>query len=265
MSFRKLFIASCLATLFLWDAAWAQRTSNPQSSGQPGSSPGAVQNPPAAQSPVAPGDTTTTEEPSPASSSTPMNKGKEGKEQHWSGTLVDVPCMAKLLGNKRQGAAPGGAADPAGSQGSAPRFMGSGFAGQAGQQPGGAPTPGAPTQGQAPAAGPVPGQTPDNPGMTPAQQAQMARAERVDDAAKQCAASSSTQNFGLAMSGGQVVQFDSDGNSKAQEALKEVQVQPGKKIKAKVTGTMQSNVTVKVASVEVKGKRTPGSAPATGQ
>jgi hypothetical protein len=100
--------------------------------------------------------------------------------------------------------------------------------------------------------------------MTPQQSAQMAKANRIDNAAKQCAASASTQTFGLAMSGGQVVQFDSSGNSKAQEALKDVEMQPGKKIKAKVTGTMENQQTVRVASVEVKGKKGAGNASNSG-
>jgi hypothetical protein len=100
--------------------------------------------------------------------------------------------------------------------------------------------------------------------MNPQQSAQMEKATRIDKAAKQCPASPSTQNFGLAMSGGQVVQFDSSGNSKAQEALKGIEVQPGKKIKAKVTGTMENQQTVRVASVEVKGKKGAGSGPNSG-
>lgn len=264
MSFRKFLVGGCAGTLLFWGPVWAQRSPNPQSAGQQQSSPGAVQ-PGSAQSPVMPGNTTTTEEPSPPANSTGMNEAKEGKEQHWSGNLVDVPCMVKLLRNPQQGATSEGrtgssSASPAG----VPHFMGSGFDGQAGQQPGAGTTPGAPTQGQAPASPSLPSQqAPDSSGMTAAQKAQMARAEQVDKAAKQCVASSSTQNFGLAMSGGQVVQFDAGGNNKAQEALKEVQVQPGKKVKAKVTGTLQDKVTVKVASVEVKGKRAAGT-PASG-
>ena len=96
--------------------------------------------------------------------------------------------------------------------------------------------------------------TPTGPDMSQAQAAQMAKAERIDNAAKQCSPSSSTQMFGLSMSGGQVVQFDRDGDAKAAEALKDVSIQPGKKVKAKVTGTMANTTTVKVASVEVKGK-----------
>ena len=264
MRFRNVVTAGCAGTLLLWSAAWAQRGPGSQNLAQSGATQtGAQSQPGAAPSPAMP-DSATTQQPSPSSGSA-ANSGK-GKEQHWSGSLVDIPCMAKLLRNQQQGDTQGGgAASPGTPEGGAPHFMGSGFAGQGGQQPGGgAVTPGTPAAGQGPAAPSMPSQAPDNSGMTPAQTAQMAKAERVDKAAKQCIASPSTQNFGLAMSGGQVVQFDSGGNSKAQEALKEVQVQPGKKIKAKVAGTMQNNVTVSVSSVEVKGKRAPGGSSGSG-
>ena len=59
------------------------------------------------------------------------------------------------------------------------------------------------------------------------------------------------------MAGGEVVQFDPQGNAKASEALKEVPIETGKKVKAKVAGTMESKTTVDVASVDIraKGKR----------
>jgi hypothetical protein len=83
----------------------------------------------------------------------------------------------------------------------------------------------------------------------------MAKATLVDNAARQCAASASTQVFGLVLSGAQIVKFDNDGNAKASEALKEVTVPAGKKVKARVTGMMEHRDTVKVASIELKGKR----------
>ena len=69
-----------------------------------------------------------------------------------------------------------------------------------------------------------------------------------------CVASPSAQALGLATSDGQVMQFDPAGNTKAKEALKGADVQPGKKVKAKVTGTMEDKTTVKVAAIDVKAK-----------
>ena len=82
----------------------------------------------------------------------------------------------------------------------------------------------------------------------------MAQEDRVDTAAKQCPPGPSTQAFGLAMSAGQVVEFDKNGDALARGALKDTTVQSGKKIKAKITGTMENETTVKVASLDVKGK-----------
>lgn len=192
--------------------------------------------------------------PSVASSSA---NAKTEKPKHWSGSLVDVSCMSKALS---QTEAPKSGSGP---EGHLPHLLGSSFAAQTGQPPGG-PIP-AGQAGQAPGTpstypAPEGAQSPD---MSPEQAEQIAKASKVDEAAKQCAAGPSTQAFGLAMSGGQVVKFNTDGNTKALEALKEVEVQPGKKVKAKVTGTMQDESTVKVASVEVKGKRAPGSQPSS--
>jgi hypothetical protein len=53
---------------------------------------------------------------------------------------------------------------------------------------------------------------------------------------------------------GAVVQFDPAGNAKAKDAIKDANVEQGKKLKAKVTGTMENDTTVRVASVEVKAK-----------
>jgi hypothetical protein len=80
-----------------------------------------------------------------------------------------------------------------------------------------------------------------------------ARAAKVNDAARVCAASPSTPAVGLATGEGQVLQFDSAGNVKAREALKNADLDPGKKIKAKVTGKLQNRSIVLVASIELKG------------
>lgn len=171
------------------------------------------------------------------------------KEKHWSGSLVDLSCMAKALG------ASSAASPQAGPAPEAPHFTGEGAPSPqvGGQAPGGG-APGGMGPGQT-GQGPGPPTSAPMPGTGPDQRSQAdQQASRVDSAAKSCAASPSTQTLGLATSGGQVMQFDPDGNAKAKDALKEADVQPGKKIKAKVTGLMEDNTTVKVASVNVKGK-----------
>ncbi len=91
--------------------------------------------------------------------------------------------------------------------------------------------------------------------MTDSQdQARMEQEDRMNSAIKKCTPTASTQNFGLAMGNGQVVQFDNEGNLKASEAMRENPAEPRKKVKAKVGGTMQNSTTVNVASLEVKSK-----------
>lgn len=232
MTFKKLLVASSAGVFIFWGSALAQET-------------------------PAPGVAASTADPDPTSTSANVDTSKE---KHWSGNLVDVQCMVNMLNDKS-----GAGAEESGT--GAPHFMGSGLSGQVGQQPGVPTAPGGQTPGQGQATAPsLPSeqQGAQNPNMTPAQSAEMARAERIDNAARQCPASASTQKFGLSMSGGQVVQFDNSGNTKAQDALREVAVKPGKNIKAKVTGTMQDKQVVRVASVEVKGKRA-GNASGAGQ
>ena len=81
------------------------------------------------------------------------------------------------------------------------------------------------------------------------------------DQARKCAATSATTSFGLVLGSGELMKFDSEGNSKASDEMKEVAVRPGKPVKARVTGTKESGDTLNVASVEVRGKH-PGSSPA---
>jgi hypothetical protein len=256
MNLRQALTATAAAALFLGASAWARQSPSAQ---DPAQNP-AQNSPSAGQYPVTPANSTSTENPSVSPSSAKAKPGND-KPKHLSGNLVDVSCMEKALVNS-QSAPPTPATPNPGA--SAPQFADPGSTPGPAQHTGGG-MPG----GQSPTTSAPPGQpgaTPTNPDMSPDQAAQMARAAKVDDAAKQCVPSSSTQAFGLAMSGGQVVKFDSDGNARAQQALKDVAVEPGKKVKAKVTGTMEDNITVKVASVEVKGKRgtASGSTPGAG-
>ncbi len=85
-------------------------------------------------------------------------------------------------------------------------------------------------------------------------QARMEQADRMNSAIKKCTPTASTQTFGLAMGNGQVVQFNSEGNLKATEAMRENPALPGKKVKAKVAGSMLNSTTVNVASLELKSK-----------
>lgn len=251
---RKLWITGLLAMVAALGSVWAQQSPNDQSP----QNPGATTESATPQSPATPANPTTTENPSVnASSASAQRHMSTEKEKHWSGSLVDVGCMAKTLGSGTSNASP---AATAGTPAAAtPHFT---PAPDQLQQPGGQGA-GATPAGQAgsagrPGVGPTyPGQeSGQNPDISQTQSAQAAAAaERMDAAAKQCAASTSTQSFGLALSDGKVVQLDNQGNTQASEALKTIDVQPGKKVKAKVTGAVEDNNIVRVASVEVKGKK----------
>lgn len=206
-------ITAPLACVLMWSAGWAQQ--------QPGH-----QNPPEASE---------------------RSAKSAVKEKHWSGSLVDVGCMAKTLGTETKGSAQ-----------TEPELVVPHLVGADPPSPQTAPLPGAPGQGgmgmgqRAQQPGP-PTQT-SSPDMNAAEQAQLDEVNRVENAAKVCAASPLTQALGLATPDGRVMQFDQDGNGKVKEALKNADVQSGKQVKAKVTGTMEEKNTVKVAAVEVKGK-----------
>lgn len=257
MTIRRLLVVTSSAALFLvWGAAGAQTAG--QTAGQAGRTP--QQYPTTgAQNAAAPAGPTATE--TPDTTSATENQKTNQKEKHWSGSLVDVSCMAKELSaasnaptQQPAATAPAGvphfAASEPSPEGGQQRPGGGGAMGPGGGNPNTTPTPSTATPGA--------------PDMGPTESAQMAKAARIDNAAKQCPPSSSTQMFGLSMSGGQVVQFDREGDAKAAEALKEVSVQPRKKVKAKVTGVMANTTTVKVASVEVKGKHSPQESSSSG-
>jgi hypothetical protein len=178
--------------------------------------------------------------------STSTEKRKSEKEKHWSGSLVDANCMAKAISGMTQSSSQSQAGT---TQRELPEPVPQNPAPQADRSPRMGP-------GQQQAGALPPGQNPDqNPDLSQAQAAQMARAARIDNEAKQCAATIATTVFGLALPDGQVVRFDDEGNAKAGAALKAVVVEPGKRVKATVTGTLEGGDTVKVAAVGVKGKR----------
>jgi hypothetical protein len=183
--------------------------------------------------------------------SSSSSKKSSTKTKAWHGKLVDANCiaqaMAKTAPSVPQGASPGipHFVSDSGAQGQYP-----GGAGQQQQMPGGQP-------GQSPTSqqpnGPGVPNSP-NPGMGPGESPQAQRAAMVDKAAKQCAATTSTAAFGLVEADGRIIRFGTNGNNQASEAVKQVQLKPGKAVKATVKGTEQSGGSLEVTSVEVKGK-----------
>jgi hypothetical protein len=226
-----LISGSVVLSVLLWGSAWVAQGSGAQSQST-------------AQS---------TDNQNPSGESSSSAKHKPQKEKHWSGSLVDVNCMSKAAqtgstdensGRSNTGAPPRQwVAEGLGQSSPSPQ-MGPGQSRQPGTLP--------------------PGQNPDqNPDISQAQAAQMARADKLDQEAKQCVATVSTTAFGLMAPGGQMVRFNDDGNAKAGEALRTTTVEPGKPVKAKVTGILAGGDTVTVSSVEIKAKAGKHASPAS--
>ena len=73
-------------------------------------------------------------------------------------------------------------------------------------------------------------------------------------AARQCAATPSTTSFALTLGVGHVIKFDGASDSKIIQAVKNVELEPGKVVKATIKGIDQGSGSMQVASVEVKHK-----------
>ena len=91
------------------------------------------------------------------------------------------------------------------------------------------------------------------------QTAQLKRAKMLEAAATAtaCTPSRPTMHYGLLISGGQLLKFDAAGDFKAKEAIDISPVEPGKTVKVKVTGIVVADDTVRVASIELRGRIPP--------
>ncbi len=89
------------------------------------------------------------------------------------------------------------------------------------------------------------------------QTAQLKRAKMLEDVATACTASRPTMHYGLLISGGRLLKFDAAGDFKAKEAIDISPVEPGKTVKVKVTGIVEAEGTVRVASIELNGRTPP--------
>lgn len=184
-----------------------------------------------------------------AASSIPTQKKSNVHPLHWKGSLIDIACMKRYLSFRPVGNDPE-AQGPRFRPADTPHFLpANGARGLAAGQ--------TITIGDAGGrAITVLAQPPESPNY-PLAKEKMVRL--FDRGVVQCAATPSTRAFGLAMWNGvkgysRLLPFDEVGNERAAEALRDVIVKPGKKLEAKVTGTMVDGTTVDVDSVDVKGK-----------
>ncbi len=221
----KNIIVLCAGTLlFLWTGAWAQQASG------------------TAPQPVA-GQTTS-----------PSKQKKTEKPKKWQGKLVDANCIVKAMNTV---AAPA----PYSTGSGFPHFAGSASApaqyqNQGGTTPQQQTQPGAqtgPNPNQPQPMGPI-GPPVEGPDIGPFDTAQSQRSALVDAAAKECAATSTTSQFGLLTDSGAVMKFGKSGNSKASQAVKEVELKPKKPVEATVRGLQDNKGHVLVTSVAVKGR-----------
>jgi hypothetical protein len=231
LKLRGILVGFPLAALFFWSTGWAQQPSTSLNSAG-------------------------------ASSQNAQNGNMGAKQKHWNGTLIDMGCMTSKLGAEYIRYA---AQDPTLGM---PRLSGWGAAmaqeymSQVGPPTGNMLGPGqqSPSPATAQQAGnPANMQRPDPATVAPLQEAYageqttQSRLSSVNDAAKVCGASSASESVGVATGAGQVLKFDHDGMMKTKEALKSVDLASAKKVKAKVTGTLEDAATVRVASIDIKG------------
>jgi hypothetical protein len=220
-----LVMSSVVLSVFLWGTSWVVAQGS------------VAQSQSAAQG---------TENQTPAAKSGSTAQHKAEKEKHWSGSLVDANCMVKAMSS------PTGAADQNSGRANAGAPQREWLTEGPGQTP--APQMG-PAQSPRQTGALPPGQNPDqNPDISQTQAAQMAQADKLDKEVRQCVATAATTAFGLVPADGQMVRLDDEGNTKAGEALRAATVEPGKPVKAKVTGILAAGDTVNVSAVEIKGK-----------
>ena len=89
------------------------------------------------------------------------------------------------------------------------------------------------------------------------QEAQLRRVKVLEQVAKACTPTLPTVHYGLLISGGQLLKFDKTGDFKAKEAINVSPVEPEKIVKVKVTGVIEAEGTLGVASIELKGRIPP--------
>jgi hypothetical protein len=196
--------------------------------------------------------------------SSPAKQEKTEKPKRWKGKLVDANCVVKALNTVSvHDLSSAGQGAPHFANGPAQPEPFLGGAAQQGHTPVttcpglGCLTPAGKT-GPGPMrgglGGPMGTET-RNPGKRSDVKTRMHRAELVQGVIKRCTASKSTSEFGLALSGGRLIQFDQDGNRKASQAIKVAELRPGKPAKATVKGIVESSGSVHVTSVQIKGER----------
>lgn len=85
-----------------------------------------------------------------------------------------------------------------------------------------------------------------------AQEAQLWRMKMLEEAATACTPRNPTKHFGLWIAEGKLLKFDDAGNLKSKEIVDTSRLEPGQKVKVRVTGAIEEADTISVASIEIK-------------
>ena len=184
----------------------------------------------------------------------PALPGKAQKPRKWTGSLVDADCMSKAL---RRVSGIDEALFPDPLSGYWQTLESSQRTGQERNSGAWSPQGQPETPSHAAWSMDSDGEPEGSERQIAVQAAQLKRAKMLEDVATAFTPSRPTMHYGLLISGGTLLKFDAAGNFKAKEASEISPVEPGKTVKVKVTGIVEAEDTVRVASIELKGRIPP--------
>ncbi len=184
----------------------------------------------------------------------PVLPGKAQKPRKWTGSLVDADCMSKAL-RRVSGIDEALFPDPLSefwqtlqdSQRAEQERNSGGWSPQGQPQ----------TPSRAAWSRESDGEPDASERQIATQTAQLQKAKMLENVATACTPRRPTMHYGLLISSGTLLKFDAAGDFKAKEAIEISPVEPGKTFKVKVTGIVEADDTVRVASIELKGRIPP--------
>lgn len=181
----------------------------------------------------------------------PAPPKKSQKPRKWTGNLVDAACMNKAL-NRLPSYDEALFPDPlAGIW----QTLHNGEQAERERNPGAWSPQGQPqTPSKAAWSGDSDGEPEASERQLAMQRAQLKAAERLEQGVKACTPIPSTMHYGLVVSSGELLKFDSAGDSKARDAMNTSPVEPGETVKVKVTAVIEAEDTLRVAAIEIKGR-----------
>jgi len=193
--------------------------------------------------------------------SRPRVPGKPQKLRKWTGNLVDAGCFTNVL---RRVPSIDETLFPDPLSGFWQTLQSSQRAAQDRKSGGWSPQGQPQTASQTGWAGDSDGEPDASERQIAMQTAQLKRAKALEQVVKACSPGPPTTHYGMLVSGGQLLQFDSAGDFKAKEAINVSVVEPGKVLKVKVAGVIRGEGTIQVAAIEFA-RRIPAARVSSGQ